>query len=310
MGKRIWNVVLVPEGGGAVRNLRIPVRVLYGAAAVLAIGAAVTIGSVGLHFWTLRGLKNITALRQENASLRDHLSSVNSALAQVEAMVRNGEQMGRQARLLAGLDPIDAGTEQTGSGGPLLDGPSEVPGADPKIASTVRDQDQRLDILARKVTSQKVSIEETLQSLRSIGDRLAHTPSICPLRDRYLISSGYGWRVDPFTSQKAFHSGLDLRAESGTPIFAPADGEVVFVGYDGDFGLCVRIRHGYGLETGFYHLSSARVKSGGEVRRGECIGAVGSSGRSTAPHLHYEVFVNGMTKDPSPYILTPRTFAE
>lgn len=343
MGRKIWNVVLVPEGGGAVRNLRVPARLLYAAGTGMTIGLFVVIGSVGLHLWSMHGLRKAEALRKENASLRNHLVTVNGALEQVEAMVREGEQMERQARLLAGLDPFEGDAPPSGLGGPLLGAPragSALPGSalsgtalpgsapggsgadaapagsfpveadDPAIAITLQEQDQRLDALAQKVSYQRNSFKETLESLRDLGDRLAHTPSVCPLRNGFAVSSGFGWRTDPFTSERAFHSGLDLRADSGTPIYSPADGEVVFSGWDGEFGLCVRVKHGYGLDTGYFHLSKTEVRQGDRLRRGEPLGEVGSSGRSTAPHLHYEVYVNGVARDPSPYILTPRAFAE
>jgi murein DD-endopeptidase MepM/ murein hydrolase activator NlpD len=310
MAKKVWNVVLVPEGEGVVHSLRIPARLLYGAAAVLALGLLLVLGSVTLHFWSLRGLHSAQALRQENASLRSHLSTVNSALDRMEGMVREGEQMERQARMLAGLDAVDDQTRQLGVGGPLLGAPQQVVPGDPRVSRTVEDQKQKLDQLTRQATFQRQSLLETLDRLKDLGDKLGHTPSICPLRDQYVISAGFGWRADPFTNQRAFHTGLDLRAETGTPVHATAAGEVVFVGYDGEFGQCVRIRHGYGYETSYCHLSAAMVAQGQAVVRGMVIGKVGSSGRSTGPHLHYEVWINGVARDPSDHILTPRSVAD
>jgi murein DD-endopeptidase MepM/ murein hydrolase activator NlpD len=310
MGKKIWNIVLVPEGGGSVRNLRIPVRLLYAAAAVLALGGLVVIGSVGLHLWNLHNIRSMTALKQENASLRSHLVSVNSALSQVEAMVQDGERMERQARLLAGMNPVSDPAEAAGTGGPLVSVNPAPPAGATGVESELQAQDARLDQLRRRVTSQQSNFQKTLESLRGLGDRLAHTPSICPLRSQYVLSSGFGYRNDPFTNQKAFHGGLDLRASSGTLVYAPAAGKVSFVGWDGEFGLCVKIRHGYGIETGFCHLSSAKVEVGQEVSRGDCLGAVGSSGRSTAPHLHYELSVDGALRDPSVYIVNSHSFTD
>jgi murein DD-endopeptidase MepM/ murein hydrolase activator NlpD len=300
MGRKAWNVVLVPEGDGAVRSLRIPTRLVYGALATLALGVLLFLGSVTLHLWSLRGITTARALRQENASLRSHLDQVNTAL----------EQMERQARILAGLDPVDGQTRLLGVGGPLLGAPQEVSPLEPTIGATVTDQKQKLDLLARRASFQRQSLTETLDRLRGLGDRLAHTPSISPLRDQYVVSAGFGWRNDPFTSQRAFHNGLDLRAEIGTPVHATASGEAVFVGYDGEYGLCVRLRHGYGFETVYCHLSGVSVAQGQGVERGTVIGRVGTSGRTTGAHLHYEVFVNGAAEDPAEHILTPRSIAD
>jgi murein DD-endopeptidase MepM/ murein hydrolase activator NlpD len=212
--------------------------------------------------------------------------------------------------VLAGLDPIDDETRKLGVGGPLVGAPTEMQMADPAVSGSLQTQDQRLDLLGRRVHFQQQSLDQTLQTLRGLGDRLAHTPAICPLRGQYVVSADYGWRNDPFTGERAFHTGLDLRAEIGTPVFATADGEVAFAGYDGEFGHCIRIRHGYGYESSYCHLGSARVTQGQKVTRGTMIGSVGTSGRSTGPHLHYEVAVNGSTRDPAGFIMTPRTTVE
>lgn len=310
MRGKIWNVMVVPEEGGAVRSLRIPVRLLYISCAIAVLGLLSVATSVGVHIWNLQGLRTIRHVKKENTLLRAHLDGVNRSLEQLESQVREGERMERQARLLAGLDPIDAETRQLGVGGPLsATAPSET-AADPALASTVETQGERLESLARSVSFQRRSFQETLGKLKGLGDQLVHTPSICPLRNRYIVSGSYGWRTDPFTGERAFHGGVDLRAESGTPVHATANGEVVFAGWNGDFGRSVRIRHGYGFETTYSHLEAIKIRRGQKVERGTVIGAVGSSGRSTGPHLHYEVDVAGRSKDPADFILTPRTAAD
>lgn len=306
MGRRSWNIVLVPEGSGEVRSLKIPVRILQLAIGLFALGFVILAGSIGLHVWSLQGLRALKALKRENASLRTHLESVDRALTQVEGMVREGQKMEKQARVLAGLHathPVVA----PGVGGPLitLPGSEAVASADASLRQTVTEQTRRLDELAQKAASQKRSLEETLTTLKGIGERLEHTPSVSPLRDQFVMSSGFGWRDDPFTGRASFHAGLDLRAPAGTPVHCTAAGEVAEVGRDGDFGLTVRVRHGYEFETVYCHLSSARVCVGDKVRRGDVIGAVGSTGRSTGSHLHYEVRVDGIARNPSAYIVTP-----
>ncbi len=342
MAKRFWNVVLVPEGGGAVRSLRIPHRALHGALGIAILLVVMLAGSIGLHVWALRGLRSLNALRKENASLRTHLSDVNKALEAVEGQVRDGQEMERQARILAGL-AVQSGPNRLGTGGPLLTGPGPIAGStlagdpvtsalsspvssippsiagaapkaagpmsgydhatlDPDLRRTVQLQTARLDTLAQQATRQRASAEETLGLLHRIRERLDHTPSICPIQDPYAVSDGFGYRSDPFTGERAFHSGVDLRAEPGTSVHAAAAGRVVSVGWAGDFGICVRISHGYGYETAYCHLHSARVTEGQTVNRGAVIGTVGTTGRSTGPHLHYEVYVNGVAKNPEAYI--------
>jgi murein DD-endopeptidase MepM/ murein hydrolase activator NlpD len=255
----------------------------------------------------LRGLRSVTTLKQENATLRTHLSEVDQALNRVEGMVRDGERMERQARLLAGLSPDD-GRGGPGQGGPFVDAdlPEVVATADPLLRHAVDEQSRRLDSLSQKASSQRRNLEQTLVTLKSLGDKLDHTPSICPLRGPFVLSSGFGGRPDPFTGQRAFHSGLDLRAAYGTPVHVAASGEITAVRTEGEFGLTVHVKHGYGFDTVYCHLSEARVRPGQQVKRGEVIGAVGTSGRSTGAHLHYEVQVGGALRDPSAYILMPR----
>ena len=115
-------------------------------------------------------------------------------------------------------------------------------------------------------------------------------------------SSSYGWRIDPFTGGKAFHEGLDFSADIGTPIRAAADGIVTLAEISGGYGIMVRIDHGSGLETRYGHASKLLVKAGERVVKGQEIAEVGSTGRSTGPHLHYEIRLNGDALDPRQYL--------
>jgi murein DD-endopeptidase MepM/ murein hydrolase activator NlpD len=300
---RFWNVVLVPEEDGAIRSLRVSARHLAAGLGIAAFGLLLMVGSIGLHVFSFRGLQSLKRLRQENAALRDHLASVNQTLDQVEGMIRDGERMEKEARVLAGLTPANA--LPPGVGGPLVMTSGGSKGAGGDVIETLRDQTERIDALSRQADSQRQRAEQTVGQLRTITDRLAHTPSTYPLRGPIAISAPFGWRNDPFTGQRAFHNGLDLQAEPGSPVYATAAGTVESAGYDGEFGLCIRITHGYGYETTYCHLSSATVHAGQSVQRGDILGAVGSSGRSTGPHLHYEIHLNGAPRDPSAQIATP-----
>jgi murein DD-endopeptidase MepM/ murein hydrolase activator NlpD len=130
---------------------------------------------------------------------------------------------------------------------------------------------------------------------------LACTPSIRPTNGWF--SSGFGYRISPFTNKREFHKGLDIATRVGTPIIAPADGLIVFAGKEGNYGKMLAINHGYNLKTRYGHLHRFRVKQGQYVKRGQTIGEVGNSGRCTGPHLHYEVLLNGVPVNPLRYIL-------
>jgi murein DD-endopeptidase MepM/ murein hydrolase activator NlpD len=119
-------------------------------------------------------------------------------------------------------------------------------------------------------------------------------------------SSSYGWRLDPFNGHKAFHEGLDFTADTGTPIYAAAGGIVAAAGQTPDYGKIVKIDHGSGLETRYAHASKLLVKAGDRVEKGQKVAEVGSTGRSTGPHLHYEIRLNGNALDPKKYLSASR----
>jgi murein DD-endopeptidase MepM/ murein hydrolase activator NlpD len=178
----------------------------------------------------------------------------------------------------------------TGEGGPL---PEEV---DPVALTT------DLDRLDREVVKE----EKTLSALRDyFADQkqlLAAAPSIWPVRG--WVTSDFGARLDPYTEERTLHQGLDIATAKGTPVKAPADGVVIFGGYEGPgYGNVIVIDHGYGVKTRHGHLEDVFVKVGEKVKRGHVIGAVGNTGRSTGPHLHYEVRINGIPENPRKYIL-------
>ncbi len=138
----------------------------------------------------------------------------------------------------------------------------------------------------------------TIQEMKKIQDA---TPCISPVTEG-RISSNFGYRESPFKEAKEFHSGLDISSRKGTPVLATADGFVVFAGYNGDLGKQVVIDHGFGIVTTYGHLSEFKVKVGQKVKRGAVIAKVGNTGRSTGPHLHYEVRLNNIPINPKKYI--------
>jgi murein DD-endopeptidase MepM/ murein hydrolase activator NlpD len=142
---------------------------------------------------------------------------------------------------------------------------------------------------------------ELWELLQDRSELLASTPSMKPARGNY--SSRFGYRLSPYGAKPMMHEGLDIAAAPGTPVYAPADGVIRHAGYDGGYGRVVEIDHGYGVETRYGHNSRVFVKAGQKVKRGDLVSAVGSTGRSTGPHLHYEVRVNGQPVDPVNYIL-------
>jgi len=161
-----------------------------------------------------------------------------------------------------------------------------------------------LDFLTR--LSESVKLEEVRQqdlllALRENRDALSSMPTIWPVVG--FVSSSFGWRSGPFGGRGQFHKGLDITNRIGTPIIVPAQGLVTLSGRDGAYGFSVEINHGSGIVTKYGHMQRCAVQEGQWVKRGEIVGYVGMSGRTTGPHLHYEIRLNGVPVDPMRYIL-------
>jgi murein DD-endopeptidase MepM/ murein hydrolase activator NlpD len=171
-----------------------------------------------------------------------------------------------------------------------------------------------LNNISARVNYQVTSYNEIEQLIKNQGQKLASIPAIQPVSNRDLdrIASGFGMRIDPVYGTPKMHKGLDFTAPQGTPIYATGDGKVEMAGFDeSGYGNHVIINNGYGYETLFGHMSRVKVRAGEVIKRGEVIGWVGSTGKSTGPHCHYEVHINGREVDPVYFFyndLTPEQF--
>ena len=165
----------------------------------------------------------------------------------------------------------------------------------------IDDMEIELLLMERLANAELMAYDSLAGFLMGTKSELAHIPSIWPV-DAIFVSD-FGPREDPFTGAVRIHKGIDLACLAGTPIYTPADGRVVFVGWTAGWGLNVVIEHSERLSTRYAHCSSACTVVGSEVKRGDLIARVGSTGRSVAPHLHYEVLIDGVQVDPEDYII-------
>jgi murein DD-endopeptidase MepM/ murein hydrolase activator NlpD len=223
----------------------------------------------------------------------------NDARRAIEARATIYQLSSRIEHLTKGLEEFQAladveiGQEILAAGG----GEADTAFEDPEFFRG--SSDELAGVMAEKADFWVHMLRERIQDQVVL---LACTPSILPVKG--LLTHGYSWRHDPFTGHRAFHRGLDISAARGTPIVASADGVVTAAGWNGTYGRSIDVNHGYGITTRYGHLYRVRVQSGDWVRKGEVIGEVGSSGRATGPHLHYEVLENGRPVDPVPrYVL-------
>ena len=167
--------------------------------------------------------------------------------------------------------------------------------------SLIREMHEQVEQLDQATTNQAEGFDSLLSFLEGQRNLLACTPAICPSTG--WITSRFGYRISPFTGQREFHKGVDIASRKGTPIVASADGIVSSISFKGQMGRVLVIDHGHGMVTRYAHIDKALKKRGEPVKRGETIALVGSSGRTTGPHLHYEVLLNGIPINPTKYIL-------
>ena len=185
------------------------------------------------------------------------------------------------------LEDVKSG--YSGTGGPLT----------PLSVSTKGQPEDQTSLQANRLLAEM----DKINLLRIASER---TPLVLPVRTSYRLTSGYGWRRHPISGKGRMHEGTDFASSSGTPIYATADGVVVFAGWANGYGKVVKIQHALGFETRFGHLSKIKVQKGQRVSRGDRIGDMGSTGRSTGPHLHYEIRVGGKAVNPMTYIKAAR----
>lgn len=296
------NIILIPESGAKIVSLRLRRRTAQSIATGSAVLALFVIVSVQVFVESARRGNLLASVDSENAALRDELDQLTGVVDVLSHSLAQNAHHAREARALAGLhDPVEP--LGIGFGGPEDTAPPLGRFDDPDLRLVTLHTEVRLDSLMRASESQRHEYERVLETLRARNDKLDHLPSIYPINGDGWYSSGFGHRNDPFTGRRAFHAGLDISCPQGTPVVATANGVVKRASSDRFYGNAVRIDHGNGIETVYAHNLENLVKKGETVERGQVIAKVGSTGRSTGPHLHYSVIVDGKASNPMTYIL-------
>ena len=302
MAKRRWTVLLVPHGAGENRGFEVSDRLFKLAAGV--VGVLVLSGLVFGWATVTKSinLSRLGQLEQTNQLLAQELDRTRSQLASLNDTLAVIADRDREMRLLAGLEPTNSDVQQAGVGGPV--GPLSTD--DRALASGpagLEALEVRADLsgLVRRANLLSHSFDEAADSLRAHQNRLERTPSIMPTHG-FLSSRFARVRIHPIFHDARAHEGIDIAAPMGTPILAAADGIVTDVGRQTGYGNIVTVDHGYGLVTRYAHASRIIAHVGQRVRRGDEIALVGNTGIATAPHLHYEVLVNGKQVDPLKYV--------
>ena len=301
------SLIFLGEYGSKIKQFNFGFKHMIAAAAVVAVCIGLALYG-GIDYLKLRSGRNATKhlemkiveKEQEVALQREQLQKFASEINNLKERLIALNEFEERIRVLANLNqPENDGIFGVGGSAPDdLDPALELNQSHRQLIKEMHKQMKNLDDATQK---QQSVFTDLLQRLEEQKNLLAHTPAIRPAQG--WITSPFAYRQSPFTGKREMHKGLDIANQAGTSIKATADGTVSFAGENGAMGLMVVIDHGYGINTRYSHLQETLTKRGDRVRRGDKIGLMGNTGRSTGPHLHYEVRVNGIPVNPQKYIL-------
>ncbi len=305
MSNETFTLIVVPADATAqVKRFQLRRRWVLQAVVAASAVLLIAVAAAAHYFSVVSEAHENPALRDENIRLKAELASIHERLTHVDATLDRVERFDQKLRAITLLsDP-----QRNLAMGPTEDDPATQVAAQGEN-QFVRSKEpvnpaqlsSKLDKLSAEATRQEQSLQELQAYFQDQKSLLASTPSVWPVRG--WVTSDFGTRLDPYTSERVMHAGLDIAGPFGKEVISPSDGTVVFAGLEGGYGNVLVIDHGYGIKTRYGHLAELRVKAGEKVKRGEVIAALGNTGRSTGPHLHYEVRVNGIAQNPRKFIL-------
>ncbi len=293
-----YTIVLADRSTGVVRRFTISLWPTLGiVAGVFALPVLIGLGARWSARSTVAELERSNiALQIENASYREATGQLSDQISSLQAAVDSlGIQSAVDPNAKAAMDKLPEPVKSRAMGGGL--------GATPAMLSNMLSPDMTFGVLSELLGTMASRLDIMRTGVERRQALAAATPSIWPVSG--WLTSRYGNRRDPFTGGADFHPGLDLSADYGQPVHATADGTIVVAERSGSYGNLVEIDHGYGIVTRYGHLSRFKAMAGQQVHRGDIIGFVGSTGRSTSAHLHYEILLNGKLTDPLRLLSTP-----
>jgi murein DD-endopeptidase MepM/ murein hydrolase activator NlpD len=277
-------IIFVPHAHAKLRKWRVTnlqIGLMVGVFLLLTLASTYFIWS---HFNTPVSPVEVTRLQKEISELRQVNQSFEASIQKLQGQLSSYEDRTRELAIVAGVESLGDGVEAGIGGGAPEDG---------NLQDLPRVQ-TRAALLGGVLDTVEARLEQRMRWISS-------TPAITPVRG--ILTSGFGYRADPMTHGRGNHQGIDIAASYGQPVHASGDGLVLQAGDQGGYGKAVFLAHGYGLTSRYGHMSAITVRPGQRVKRGDVIGRVGSTGRSTGPHLHYEVRVDGEPLNPVGYML-------
>ncbi len=291
MANEFYTLIVVPHAKARFRKFQVSVRLTRWVLGSLSVLALALVGIVVHYTMISVEVAELKRLKGENLALATKARAYEENAGRLQARVLTLQNMVTKLGLMAGVEKSLPDAQVGGVGG-VSNLETTAPSVD--IAASLQGIDNTVSALTQKSTRLQAFFEDQQQLL-------AATPSIWPVRG--YLSASFGNRKDPFTGMPDFHPGIDVSTPRGTKVVAPADGVVVFVGRKQGYGKALVINHGYGVVTRYGHLDGWNARPGQRVRRGDPVAFVGNTGRSTAPHLHYEVWVDDQLRNPIEFIL-------
>jgi murein DD-endopeptidase MepM/ murein hydrolase activator NlpD len=282
MKQEYFVVVLAHSLRGRLRRVQIPHTAVYAVLALALLGGFSAFGFVASYARMAWKVANYNALKREADSMRARYQNLQKVVRETNVQMASLQLYAKEVSVAYGIKQ-------------KLEGPSDISSEGKVLPPTFAESVQDYNYLAN---ADKLAISSR-RSRRS--DRPQSLPSVWPVEGRLM--DGFAGRTDPFSGEGSFHKGVDITAPTGTSVRAAAEGVVVQAEMvAGGYGRLIIIDHGGGYQTYYAHLSKIQVRAGQDVRSGEVIGLVGTSGRTTAPHLHYEVRVGGIPRNPHRYL--------
>ncbi len=307
MAKKI-SFIILSNSGTTVKQVAVSV-VLLTIVLLLSAGGAAFIGIALYDYQSLR--QTLAGSQQMAGTIEAQQEEIGQQRMQIQAFAHEInalkdqlvklDQFEEKIRVIANLDSGQKEDNLFGIGGAAPDDLEPQLELSQRHEGLMREMHQQVDALDSASQRQEGSFSQLLDRLEGQRNILASTPAIRPT-DGWMTSR-FGNRMSPFTGKKEFHKGVDIANRQGTAILATANGVVSYVGKKGAMGNVLVIDHGHGMVTRYAHLSEALKKPGEKVKRGDIVAQMGNSGRSTGPHLHYEVHFNGVPVNPNQYIL-------
>jgi len=300
-----YTIILMADLAGKMMRFSVPRNLIKLVISLFVVGLSIfgyfsyRMISVDLSMGELAELRDLSI--QQKREIQKFALRVKSFQKQIARL----DKFDKKLRIITALDStVVEGQNKFGAGGPT-DGSSMRSFSDKSgqySVSLLNKLNEDLDHLGEKASYREISLHELDAFFKDQSSLLTSTPSIWPVRG--WVTSGFGYRASPFTGLRELHEGVDIATHMNADVIASANGVVIKSTRDGGYGNVVEIDHGYGIVTRYGHNSLNLVKRGDRVKRGQVISKVGSTGRSTGPHLHYEVLLNGVPVNPFRYILT------